>query len=375
METKENSLPIYIKINEEKVTNNTSYTILGTKISKPIERTFKEFIILREKLVERWPGIIIPSISLKENIEMRIDMLNAFCKKIYQKNYLFNSEEVNIFLKQSNDWVRNLNSLEKLNYERLIKKYSGIFTSFDDNFDTQYEKGEQDKFYKDLKENLTNLENIKNLFFSSLEKYKLNHSHYNTIENIFSLYEKDLLSEYSNNDGSKFIFLNNNNKEFENKLKFYKENTKNPFENIYKLLLEDYLNAISIKEGIESINNLQEEYDKLAKIFTDKNTEIIDLQAGKNLLKTLFSFKNRETSINDAVAEKDKIEKNLNNLNQIIKISIFNMQSEISNFKFVSIDNYYNELKEIENDLENNLNIENNLWDNIIQDNNIKQLE
>ena len=375
METKENSLPIYIKINEEKVTNNTSYTILGTKISKPIERTFKEFIILREKLVERWPGIIIPSISLKENIEMRIDMLNAFCKKIYQKNYLFNSEEVNKFLKQSNDWVKNLNSLEKLNYERLIKKYSGIFTSFDDNFDTQYEKGEQDKFYKDLKENLTNLENIKNLFFSSLEKYKLNHSHYNTIENIFSLYEKDLLSEYSNNDGSKFIFLNNNNKEFENKLKFYKENTKNPFENIYKLLLEDYLNAISIKEGIESINNLQEEYDKLAKTFTDKNTEIIDLQAGKNLLKTLFSFKNRETSINDAVAEKDKIEKNLNNLNQIIKISIFNMQSEISNFKFVSIDNYYNELKEIENDLENNLNIENNLWDNIIQDNNIKQLE
>ena len=375
METKENSLPIYIKINEEKVTNNTSYTILGTKISKPIERTFKEFIILREKLVERWPGIIIPSISLKENIEMRIDMLNAFCKKIYQKNYLFNSEEVNIFLKQSNDWVKNLNSLEKLNYERLIKKYSGIFTSFDDNFDTQYEKGEQDKFYKDLKENLTNLENIKNLFFSSLEKYKLNHSHYNTIENIFSLYEKDLLSEYSNNDGSKFIFLNNNNKEFENKLKFYKENTKNPFENIYKLLLEDYLNAISIKEGIESINNLQEEYDKLAKTFTDKNTEIIDLQAGKNILKTLFSFKNRETSINDAVAEKDKIEKNLNNLNQIIKISIFNMQSEISNFKFVSIDNYYNELKEIENDLENNLNIENNLWDNIIQDNNIKQLE
>lgn len=375
METKENSLPIYIKINEEKVTNNTSYTILGTKISKPIERTFKEFIILREKLVERWPGIIIPSISLKENIEMRIDMLNAFCKKIYQKNYLFNSEEVNIFLKQSNDWVKNLNSLEKLNYERLIKKYSGIFTSFDDNFDTQYEKGEQDKFYKDLKENLTNLENIKNLFFSSLEKYKLNHSHYNTIENIFSLYEKDLLSEYSNNDGSKFIFLNNNNKEFENKLKLYKENTKNPFENIYKLLLEDYLNAISIKEGIESINNLQEEYDKLAKTFTDKNTEIIDLQAGKNLLKTLFSFKNRETSINDAVAEKDKIEKNLNNLNQIIKISIFNMQSEISNFKFVSIDNYYNELKEIENDLENNLNIENNLWDNIIQDNNIKQLE
>ena len=375
METKENSLPIYIKINEEKVTNNTSYTILGTKISKPIERTFKEFIILREKLVERWPGIIIPSISLKENIEMRIDMLNAFCKKIYQKNYLFNSEEVNIFLKQSNDWVKNLNSLEKLNYERLIKKYSGIFTSFDDNFDTQYEKGEQDKFYKDLKENLTNLENIKNLFFSSLEKYKLNHSHYNTIENIFSLYEKDLLSEYSNNDGSKFIFLNNNNKEFENKLKLYKENTKNPFENIYKLLLEDYLNAISIKEGIESINNLQEEYDKLAKTFTDKNTEIIDLQAGKNLLKTLFSFKSRETSINDAVAEKDKIEKNLNNLNQIIKISIFNMQSEISNFKFVSIDNYYNELKEIENDLENNLNIENHLWENIIQDNNIKQLE
>jgi hypothetical protein len=376
MEENESSLPIYVKIqNSDKVTNNTHYTILGSKIPKPLERNFKDFILLREKLTERWPGMVIPNLSVKENLDIRVNMLNNFCSKLYQIKYLFNSEEVKLFLKESNDYNKSLNSLEKQNYDSILKKYSGIFIAYDDNFDTQYEKVEQEKFYKDIIDNFNNLEQLKNLILRTREKYKINHDSYNIIKNIFSLYENDLIKNYSNNDDSKLIFLNKNNSQLENNIKIYEEKTKNPFDNLYYSITDDYLNTLSLIEGIDSINNLQNEYDKKAKIFTEKNSEVIDLQAGKSSLKTIFSFKSRETDINNAINEKDKIEKELNYLKNIINVCIFNMQTEIINFKHKSIESYYNELQKLEEELENNLKIENKLWENILEDNNIKSIK
>ena len=376
MEEKGSSLPIYVKIqNPDTITNNSNFIIVGTMIPKPLERTFKDFILLREKLIERWPGIVIPNLSLKENLDIRVNMLNSFCSKLYQIKYLFDSEEVKIFLKESNDYNKSLNSLEKQNYDSILKKYSGIFIAYDDNFDAQYEKVEQDKFYKNLIDNFNNLGQLKNLIFTTREKYKLNHNSFNIIENIFSLYETDLLKNYSNNDDSKLIFSNKNNSELENKLKIYHEECKNPFDNLYISITDDYLNTLSLIEGIDSINNLQNEYDKKAKIFTEKNSEVIDLQAGKSSLKTIFSFKSRETDINNAISEKDKIEKKLSFLKNIINVCIFNMQTEIINFKYKSIESYYNELQKLEEELENNLKIENKLWENILEDNNIKSIK
>jgi hypothetical protein len=376
MEEKGSSLPIYVKIqNPDTITNNSNFIIEGTMIPKPLERTFKDFILLREKLIERWPGIVIPNLSLKENLDIRVNMLNSFCSKLYQIKYLFDSEEVKIFLKESNDYNKSLNSLEKKNYDSILKKYSGIFIAYDDNFDAQYEKVEQDKFYKNLTDNFNNLGQLKNLIYTTREKYKLNHNYFNIIENIFSLYETDLLKNYSNNDDSKLIFLNKNNSQLENNIKIYEEKTKNPFDNLYYSITDDYLNTLSLIEGIDSINNLQNEYDKKAKIFTEKNSEVIDLQAGKSSLKTIFSFKSRETDINNAINEKDKIEKELNYLKNIINVCIFNMQTEIINFKHKSIESYYNELKILEEELENNLKIENNIWENILEDNNIKSIK
>jgi effector-binding domain-containing protein len=51
------------------------------------------------------------------------------------------------------------------------------------------------------------------------------------------------------------------------------------------------------------------------------------------------------------------------------------MQTEIINFKHKSIESYYNELKILEEELENNLKIENNIWENILEDNNIKSIK
>jgi hypothetical protein len=42
------------------------YMIVTDKVGKPIYKRFSDFFALREKLVERWPGIYIPNIPHKK---------------------------------------------------------------------------------------------------------------------------------------------------------------------------------------------------------------------------------------------------------------------------------------------------------------------
>ena len=71
--------------------------------------------------------------------------------------------------------------------------------------------------------------------------------------------------------------------------------------------------------------------------------------------------------------EKEKLEKNIENLGQVIKIATFNMQNEIKNFKNISLESYYGELSRIESDTEANARIFDDLWEAIINDKNISE--
>ena len=382
MDSPIDSIPMYVKdpvINKEKLTNYTSYTLLGTRIPEPLERRYRDFASLREKLVERWPGIFIPNIphkktigaNDKEIIDMRIEMINRFCLKLSKIGYLFNSEEVELFLQNSSDVPKTLNSLGQQDYDTLLKKYSATFTSYDDNFDTQIGKTEQEKFYNQLKENYPRLKNLRNLVSNMKEKYSINKNSYNLIENMFSLYEKEAITEYSGNDNSKLVFFNMDNVELGKRLSSNKDQTKNPYDRLYDSLTEDYLDTEAMKEALDSLKGLQESYDKLTKNFTTVNTQLTELQAGKSNLKSIFSFKSREDDINNLIEEKDKIEKNLSLLNHIIKIATFNMQNEITNFKFTCLEHYYDQLKQFEEDTLFNAKLGEELWDIILSDNNI----
>ena len=98
--------PILIK---EGVTPYTSYKLQGSKLQEPINRRYRDFDALRKKLVEDWPGVFIPNIphkktvgnTDKEIVELRIEMINRFLKKLSKIDYLFNSDEMNYFLENS----------------------------------------------------------------------------------------------------------------------------------------------------------------------------------------------------------------------------------------------------------------------------------
>ena len=73
------------------------------------------------------------------------------------------------------------------------------------------------------------------------------------------------------------------------------------------------------------------------------------------------------------LTEKEKLEKDIENLGQVIKIATFNMQNQIRKFKMISLENYYGELSRIEKDTEINAKIFDELWETVVKDKNIAE--
>ena len=329
--------------------------------------------------MERWPGVYIPNLPHKKKVgnkskkivSMRLKMINRFLKKLSKLDYLFNSEEMDLFLQNTSSVTKTLEGIKLENYEDLLKKYSLAFTDYDDNFDINSGKKEQDKFLKQITEIYPKIKHFRSLVSQAKERYRGEQQNYLDVINMLTLYEKETIKDFVNNDENKLVFFNMKNIELCENISNAQEQVINPYERLYEAITEDYLNTEAIIEGLETLKNLQETYGKLAKNYNNTNTLLIELQAGKQSVKTMF--KNKEKEISKLISEKEEQEKNINDLGEIIKIATFNMQNTITNFKTVSLNNYYAELSRIEGDTEKNAIIFDNLWETVVKDKNISQ--
>ena len=367
--------------NKDGIKEFTSYTLQGSKIPEPVSRRYRDFDALRNKFLERWPGVFIPNIphkkaigsTDKEIVDLRIEMINRFLKKLSHIDYLFNSDEMELFLQNSNNVPKTLENIKQDSYQELLKKYSGVFTDYDDNFDTIAGKSEQDEFYKQLGVLYPKLRTFRAFIFQERERFKSVQQNYIAVINMLSTYEKEIVNNYVNNDENKLVFFNMKNIDLCKNISNVQEKMINPYDRLYDSITEDYLDTEAMQEALESLKSLQDNYNKLTKNLTSTNVQLNDLQAGKTNVKSLLRFKNREDNINTLMAEKEKLEKDIDYLGQIIKIATFNMQNQIKKFKIVSLDNYYNELSKIERDTEKNARIYDELWDIVVKDKNISE--
>jgi len=367
--------------NKDGIKEFTSYTLQGSKIPEPVSRRYRDFDALRRKFLERWPGVFIPNIphkktvgsTDKEIVDLRIEMINRFLKKLSHIDYLFNSDEMELFLQNSNNVPKTLENIKQDSYQELLKKYSGVFTDYDDNFDTIAGKSEQDEFYKKLGVLYPKLRTFRAFIFQERERFKSVQKNYIAVINMLSTYEKEIVNNYVNNDENKLVFFNMKNIDLCKNISNVQEKIINPYDRLYDSITEDYLDTEAMQEALESLKSLQDNYNKLTKNLTSTNVQLNDLQAGKTNVKSLLRFKNREDNINSLMAEKEKLEKDIDYLGQIIKIATFNMQNQIKKFKNVSLDNYYNELSKIERDTEKNARIYDELWDIVVKDKNISE--
>ena len=307
--------PVYTK---DGVKGHTSYSLKGSRVPEPLIRRYKDFDALRKKLVERWPGIFIPNIPHKKKvgnkgkriIGLRLKMINRFLKKLSKLEYLFNSEEMELFLQNTSSVSKTLEGIKLENYEDLLKKYTLAFTEYDDNFDTKTGKEEQDKFLKKLNEIYPKIKHFRSLVSQAKEKYKVDQDNYLTVINMLSVYEKENLNTFVNSDEDKLVFFNMNNIELCENISKIQEQVINPYDRLYDAITEDYLNTEAMIEGLETLKNLQDTYNKLQKNLNNTNTILNELQAGKSTVKTMF--KNKEKEMTKLSNEKEEIEKNKN---------------------------------------------------------------
>jgi len=367
--------------NKEGIKEFTSYTLQGSKIPEPVSRRYRDFDALRKKFIERWPGIYIPNIphkktvgaTDKEIVDLRIEMINRFLKKLSHIDYLFNSDEMELFLQNTSNVPKTLENIKQDSYQELLKKYSGVFTDYDDNFDTIAGKTEQDEFYKKLNTIYPKLRTFRAFIFHERERFKSVQQNYIAVINMLSTYEKEIVNNFVNNDENKLVFFNMKNIDLCKNISNVQEKMINPYDRLYDSVTEDYLDTEAMQEALESLKSLQDNYNKLTKNLTSVNVQLNDLQAGKTNVKSLLRFKGREDNINSLMAEKEKLEKDIEYLGQVIKIATFNMQNQIKKFKSLSLESYYNELSKIERDTEKNARIYDELWDIVVKDKNISE--
>ena len=376
--------PLFVSdpvFNKEGVTGFTSYTLQGSKLPEPLSRRYRDFDALRRKFIDRWPGVFIPNIPHKktvgnkdkEIVGLRIEMINRFLKKLSKIDYLFNSDEMELFLQNSSNVPKTLDSIKEDTYEELLKKYASVFTDYDDNFDTITGKKDQDEFAKKLDENYPKLRAFRTFIAQEKERFKDVQKNYLVIINNLSIYEKEVVNTFVNNDENKLVFYNMKNIDLCKNISNAQEKVINPYDRLYEAITEDYLDTEAMKEALESLKKLQDDYNKLTKNWTSTKITLNDLQAGKSNIKSMLSFKGREENISGLMMEKEKLEKDIENLGQVIKIATFNMQNQIKNFKNVSLEHYYGELSRIEKDTESNAKIFDDLWDTVVKDGNISE--
>ena len=371
----ENEEPVQLYVsdpilNKDGVNQFTSYTLQGAKLPESLSRRYRDFDALRRKFIERWPGIYIPNIphkkmvgsTDKDIVGLRIEQINRFLKKLSHIDYLFNSDEMELFLQNTSNVPKTLDNIKEDSYQNLLKRYSSVFTDYDDNFDTIAGKTEQDQFYKNLVGMYPKLRSFRAFILQEKERYKVVQQNYLAVINTLSLYEKEVIDSYVGSDENKLVLFNMKNIDLCKNISNAKEKIINPYERLYDSITEDYLDTEAMQEALEGLKGLQENYNKLTKNLTSTNVQLNDLQAGKTNVKNLLRFKGKEENISTLMADKERLEKDIEYLGQIIKIATFNMQNQIKKFKTVCLENYYSQLRMIEKDTEFNAKISDDLW-------------
>lgn len=149
------------------------YTIIGSLMPPGSTRRFSDFYSLREKLIERWPGVYIPNIPPKKvvknldnkNIEMRMRHLNLFCLKLSKFKPIFQSKEMQLFQENNSDISKLLDKLPKLTSKDVLQRFQEAYPDYYESYDLVQGKAKLNEFFSFLKKALNNLKVIKILYY------------------------------------------------------------------------------------------------------------------------------------------------------------------------------------------------------------------
>ena len=347
--------PMYIdnpKKVEKTVGSYTAYTMDGTDVTEQLTRRYSDFFALYEKLLQRWPGIYIPRIPPKKItgnqdpnvIKTRMRLLNRFCLNLSNIDYLYKSEEANIFRNNIPEVANSINKLPELSFADMLTRMKEAFPEFNENYDIIVGKSKITEFDAFLKKCQKNIEEFQVSVNLASEKREIEKKQYLQMILEFSNYEKDNMMSYADGNENSLIFYNPSYSSLSEKVLKLKHEMINPFIAFKNWLEEETLDVEAMQIAISQINKLLETEEKLKEKLMGLEEDIKKGQAGQvNFFKSIF--KKKEDIIAETEKEKELTDQKIKDLEVIIKIVGDNMENQIEVFKNDKTQNYYKYLK------------------------------
>lgn len=336
--------------------NHLQFSISGKDIPQGIKRRYNDFLQLREKLIENWPGVYIPNIPSKKKVGelnrktvlLRIRALNVFLSNISKIPFLSQSEEIKSFQTLTDDFGKAIEKMPKSSFVEILEKYKNAFPTYNVNYDFNQGKEKINLFNSFLKKIKNNLSTFKKAVDISVDKRKEDILQYFEITHNLISYEKTNIMKYIDDYYDKLIFNNEKNSKLKEKFEKINEYLNNPFENVYNWLYDEEKDVQAMIEAINGINTLEMNYNKLKQKDESIENDIKKLESGQQgFIKNIF--KKKEESLSELNQEKNKNTNSIKNLNEIIKIVTYEMENKISEFKIEKINNYVKMIKEFAN--------------------------
>ena len=336
--------------------NHLQFSISGKDIPQGIKRRYNDFLQLREKLIENWPGVYIPNIPSKKKVGelnrktvlLRIRALNVFLSNISKIPFLSQSEEIKSFQTLTDDFGKAIEKMPKSSFVEILEKYKNAFPTYNVNYDFNQGKEKINVFDSFLKKIKNNLSTFKKAVDISVDKRKEDILQYFEITHNLISYEKTNIMKYIDDYYDKLIFNNEKNSKLKEKFEKINEYLNNPFENVYNWLYDEEKDVQAMIEAINGINTLEMNYNKLKQKDESIENDIKKLESGQQgFIKNIF--KKKEESLSELNQEKNKNTNSIKNLNEIIKIVTYEMENKISEFKIEKINNYVKMIKEFAN--------------------------
>ena len=349
------SYPMYIdnpRKTEKTVGAYISYTLDGTDITAKLNRRYSDFFALYEKLLQRWPGIYVPRIPPKKitgnldpvMIKTRMRLLNRFCLNLSNIDYLYRSEETNIFRNDIPDVANAINKLRELSLSEILSRFKEAFPEANENYDIIVGKPKIRIFEEFLKKSQKNLESFMKSVIIASEKAEIDKKQYLELVKNFQNYEKDNIFNISDNNENSLVFFNPSNNDLSEKILKLKQELINPYLSFRDWLQEEILDVEAMLLAIKGIGNLLEQENKLKTKLSELEDQVKKGQQGQvNIFKSIF--KKKEDIIAETEKEKDLTQQKINDIEEIIRIVGDNMENQMEIFKADKTKNYYKYLK------------------------------
>lgn len=336
---------------------------------------------MRSILTKNYPGFYIPAIppkvkigKMEDNIiQERCYLFNRCMKDISEIPYLWESDEVKIFIRPNMSASKALSLIpaptpEQI-YERILR-ITNINPEIEDSKVSRYSDSIRD-FVISSKEIFPLLAKFK-MCITHLEKqrcYQLDA--YKNFAEFLNQYENTTLKIYSSEslEGPQKMIADSENNTMKEQIDSLSRKVSNPFIRFKYWVKEEIIDLHSILEAIGHKNSLESRKSKLEGKIKSTNSELEKLNSGKKTFKTLFKSQtgkaNAITNLTTFIAQAEKDVEFYDKLIKVVTVNLY--ENAIPKFKKTKVQSYVSGLQEFCDSESKNSNEIYRCWSSVLE--------